>query len=181
MGSLKPLCPKVLHKGSRCTHHIFGFSAYMVPYLHFLPRPVVISTSNLWAPSGQQLYFYICATRSKTLCDLGKVLSKRKWRANELQKASNHIAYCCLATKSCLTLCNLWDCSLQAPLSMRFSRQEYQSGLSFPPPGNLPDPGTELGLLSTSPARVSWFGRQILYHWASWEAYTKHWNTQNTS
>ena len=31
----------------------------------------------------------------------------------------------------------------QAPLSMRFSRQEYQSGLPFPPPGDLLDPGIE--------------------------------------
>ena len=29
----------------------------------------------------------------------------------------------------------------QDPLSMGFSRQEYWSGLSFPPPGDLPDPG----------------------------------------
>ena len=33
----------------------------------------------------------------------------------------------------CLTFCNPMDCSSQAPLSMRFSRQEYQSGLLFPP------------------------------------------------
>ena len=31
----------------------------------------------------------------------------------------------------------------QASLSMGFPRQEYQSGLSFPSPGNLPDPGIE--------------------------------------
>ena len=31
----------------------------------------------------------------------------------------------------------------QASLSMGFSRQEYWSGLPFPPPGDLPDPGTE--------------------------------------
>ena len=31
----------------------------------------------------------------------------------------------------------------QAPLSMGFSKQEYFSGLPFPPPGDLPDPGTE--------------------------------------
>ena len=31
----------------------------------------------------------------------------------------------------------------QAPLSMGFSRQEYWSGLPFPPPGNLPNPGVE--------------------------------------
>ena len=31
-------------------------------------------------------------------------------------------------------------CILLAPLSMRFSRQEYWSGLLFPPPGDLPNP-----------------------------------------
>ena len=31
----------------------------------------------------------------------------------------------------------------QAPLSMGFPRQEYWSGLPFPSPGNLPDPGIE--------------------------------------
>ena len=31
----------------------------------------------------------------------------------------------------------------QAPLSVAFSRQEYWSGLPFPSPGNLPDPGIE--------------------------------------
>ena len=30
-----------------------------------------------------------------------------------------------------------------APLSMGFSRQEYWSGLPFPSPGDLPDPGIE--------------------------------------
>ena len=29
----------------------------------------------------------------------------------------------------------------QTPLSMGFHRQEYRSGLQFPPPGDLPDPG----------------------------------------
>ena len=33
----------------------------------------------------------------------------------------------------------------QAPLSMGFPRQEHWSGYRFPPPGALPDPGTELG------------------------------------
>ena len=31
----------------------------------------------------------------------------------------------------------------QASLSMRFPKQEYWSGLPFPPPGDLPDPGIE--------------------------------------
>ena len=34
-------------------------------------------------------------------------------------------------------------CNSQAPLSMEFSRQEYWSGLLFPSPGDLPNPGIE--------------------------------------
>ena len=37
----------------------------------------------------------------------------------------------------------LWTVAYQAPLSVRFSRQEYLSGLPFPSPGGLPDPGIE--------------------------------------
>ena len=38
-----------------------------------------------------------------------------------------------------------WTVARQAPLSMGFSRQECWSGLLFPSPGDLPDPGTEPG------------------------------------
>ena len=41
--------------------------------------------------------------------------------------------------------CDLMDCSHQAPLSMGFSRQEYWSGLPFPSPGDLADPGIKTG------------------------------------
>ena len=34
-----------------------------------------------------------------------------------------------------------WTVARQAPLSVEFSRQEYWSGLPFPSPGDLPDPG----------------------------------------
>ena len=36
-----------------------------------------------------------------------------------------------------------WSVVHQAPLSMEFSRQEYWSESSFPPPGDLPNPGIE--------------------------------------
>ena len=36
-----------------------------------------------------------------------------------------------------------WTITRQAPLSMGFSRQEYGSGLPFPPPGVRPNPGIE--------------------------------------
>ena len=40
-------------------------------------------------------------------------------------------------------LCDSTDCSLPGPSDHGFSRQEYWSGLPFPSPGDLPDPGTE--------------------------------------
>ena len=58
------------------------------------------------------------------------------------------MSYACVCAKllqSCQTLCNPWTVARQAPLSMGFSRQEHWSGLSFPSPGDLPDPGIKSG------------------------------------
>ena len=46
-----------------------------------------------------------------------------------------------------------WTVAHQAPLSMGFFRQEYWSGLPFPSPGDLPDPGVE----SASPVLAGGF------------------------
>ena len=60
----------------------------------------------------------------------------------------------------------LWTVACQAPPSLRFPRQEYRSGLPFPSPGDLPDPGTE----PRSPAqqvdsyRLSYAGRVVVEH-----------------
>ena len=49
-----------------------------------------------------------------------------------------------LASQSRPTLCNLVDyIAHQVPLPMEFSGQEYWSGLPFPAPGDLPNPGIE--------------------------------------
>ena len=53
-----------------------------------------------------------------------------------------------------------WCVALGAPLSMEFSRQEYRSGLPFPPPGDLPNPGIK------PVSYISCIGivKQVLYH-----------------
>ena len=52
-------------------------------------------------------------------------------------------------TQSSPTLCDPMDfIACQSPPSMGFSRQEYWSGLPFPSPGDLPNPGIEPGSLS---------------------------------
>ena len=46
-------------------------------------------------------------------------------------------------TQPCPTLCDPMNYSLPDPLSMEVSRQEYWSGMPFPSPGDLPNPGIE--------------------------------------
>ena len=52
-------------------------------------------------------------------------------------------------TQSCLTLVTPWIVAYKVSPSMEFSKQEYWSVLSFPSPGDLPDPGIE-------PASPAW-------------------------
>ena len=54
-------------------------------------------------------------------------------------------------------LFDLWTIARQAPLSMGFPTEEYWSGLPFPPPGHLPNPGIK------GASYVPYIGRWILY------------------
>ena len=60
----------------------------------------------------------------------------------------------------------LWTVAHQAPLSMGFSRQEYWSGLPYPPPGDLPNPGIEAASLKSSALAGRFFTTS-----ATWEAH----------
>ena len=63
----------------------------------------------------------------------------------------------------CPTLCNSMDSSLhQSSPSMGFSRQEYWSGLPFPSPGNLPDPGIEPVSHTVGRCSTVWATREVL-------------------
>ena len=65
----------------------------------------------------------------------------------------------CLVAKSCPTLCDPVDYSLQNPLSTGFPRQKYWHGLPFPFPGNRPNPG-----IKPMSSALAGIGRQILHH-----------------
>ena len=62
----------------------------------------------------------------------------------------------------------LWTVAHQAPLSIGFFWQEYWSGLSYPPPADIPNPWIKPSS-PTSPAL-----QEILYHWATGEALYMH-------
>ena len=62
----------------------------------------------------------------------------------------------CMCAKSCALFVTIWTIARQASLFIGFSRQEYWSGLPFPPPGDLPNPRIEPASLM-SPALVGGF------------------------
>ena len=69
------------------------------------------------------------------------------WGMNNRNNSFIHHAQCAKVKAKSLSRVWLfatpWTVACQALQSMGFSRQEYWSGLPFPSPGNLPDPGTE--------------------------------------
>ena len=65
-----------------------------------------------------------------------------------LSPGKNTVCVCVKSLSHVRLFATLWTVAHQAPLSMRFSKQEYWSGLPFPSPGDLPN----LGIEPTSPA-----------------------------
>ena len=73
---------------------------------------------------------------------------------------------------------NPWTVACQAPLSMQFSRQEYQSRLPFPSLGDLPDPGVESrsptlqadSLPSEPPGKTHDIDKELIFY--SFEVYS---------
>ena len=68
----------------------------------------------------------------------------------------------CVSARTCMwvravhALSHVWLFVTQAPLSMRFSRQEYWSGFPFPTPGDLPNPAMKPES-PMSPSLAGWF------------------------
>ena len=57
-----------------------------------------------------------------------------------------NVVFClclCSVDQTCPLLGTPWTVACQVSLSVGFPRQEYWGGLPFPPPGDLPNPGTE--------------------------------------
>ena len=67
-------------------------------------------------------------------------------KKNPTIKGSN-MSHCCVVKllSRVQLFASPWTVAYQAPPSMGFSRLEYWSGLPFPSPGNLPNPGIEPG------------------------------------
>ena len=91
-------------------------------------------------PAGSQIIIFITTYKRVThhISHIKANTFQQKWSVCSIHAMKEIQALSCI----CLTA-TLWTVARQAPLSMGLSRKEYWSGLLFPSPRGLPDPGTE--------------------------------------
>ena len=84
--------------------------------------------------------------------------SENQRRKTDIPRRGGQEDDACVLSHSVVPNSSATPCAIarQAPLSGRFPRQEYWSGLPFPPPGHLPDPGIKPASL-VSPALAGGF------------------------
>ena len=152
---------------------LFGVNNFTLPWL--LCLVVCLLISNLFLTSPGSLDFTIDTHSSDSLsifslsCCFQGLLTCQSQLAGVCVGVWVCVCVCvcaCARLLSCVRLfATLWTAAHHTPLSMGFSCWEHWSGLPFPTPGNLPDPRDE-----TCISCISCIGRQILYHYAMWEA-----------
>ena len=101
----------------------------------------------------------------------------RLWYISYLQQLSmatcpcseNYVSWLKVKSLSHVSLSETpWTVAYQAPPSMGFSRQEYLSGLPFPSPGDLSDPGIKPRFPALQvDAFTLWTTREAMYHKAN--------------
>ena len=141
---------------------------------HFLEE--ISSLSLLFFPSISLLKYTIKCCQLYALCptvNLQNLIILQKWSfvpfiitckclGTERWYTTDWLSYMCVCSVMFSSL-HPWPVAHQVLLTMEFFRQDYWSGLPFPPPEALPNPGTK----PMSPA--SPHCRCILYHWAAYD------------
>ena len=100
------------------------------------------TTSATWEPH------YRGVAETQTVHPMCSTTSSATYQPHNLRKLLSHVfpslgGVLCVSLSYVWLLAISWTVAHQAPLPMGFSRQEYWSGLPFPSPRDLPDPGIE--------------------------------------
>ena len=104
----------------------------------------------LWGRGGGRTPFLLFLLYGRHCCEpwVYTVSSgSQKGAGSNVPSGSSVVPACMLSYSVMASSCNPMHCSPLCSSCMEFFRQEYWSGLPFPPPGDLPKPGIE----STSP------------------------------
>ena len=146
---------------------LFFSGLWCLPSPHSLPHvahapTVLCSTAKLWAVRFQLLSRHLWSAHCVLTPLLLVLLGVRLWAlipfSHEVLAATQlDSSWMCVCSVVCVCVLSRiwlfvapWTVARQALLSMKFPRQEDWSGLSFPTPGNLPDPGIEPKCLASS-------------------------------
>ena len=105
----------------------FTISVSTKPALLVVAPPLQLGTDHCEQSESRKPIFWLCDLHTLHLAFLF------------FSNSGNDYLVHTKSLQSCPTLCNPWTVACQTPLSMGFSRQEYWSGLPYPPPEDLPD------------------------------------------
>ena len=130
---------------------------------NYLVRRIVVriwwikcmSNHRTWTTRSTCINFYFVLVKTRVASPRHGLVAIRQG-ARVCKSFPSCVQRACNLAQLCPTLRSPMDCSPPGSLSAGFSRQEYWSGLSFPPPGDLPDPGSKPTSLA-SPALAGRF------------------------
>ena len=148
--------------GSECGIHSQHMHIYTHVHegMHICNYTTVIGMllTSLWPKKlSETIFFYTLSASSVSLFSLAanyfssdELCSSCCFYLPELRGLTKVVyvsALCCVLSHVWLSV-TPWTVAHQAPLSMGFSRQEYWSGVPYPTPGDLPDPGINTASLA---------------------------------
>ena len=135
-------------------NNILLFPAWVCNYL---PNRAKDNNQNInftWCKNLDRRMTYICDRDINFTYQAEVESSQCSWHENS-DRSDVCVCVCVCVWESHSVVSDSVIC--QAQLSMEFSRQEYWSGLPFPSPGDLPDPGIEPGSLVSSAVASRFF------------------------
>ena len=136
--SFTPNTESLSEKIKRCDHSLYKY--YSPQSLKFYMTYTIFILKSWDINSNRDMKyntFFICNSRGKPA----------KERISRLKIGQWKLCVCARSLQSFPIFATLWTVACQAPLSMGSFKCNYWSGLPCPPPGDLPDPGTELASL----------------------------------
>ena len=145
----------------------------MISYLQWYYCIIVLGIHRLYPHKKADLIDKCCVCSNCSIDRLFPILLSLSipWDMTTL-RLRQLITLCVLNCFSCVQLFVIaWTVACQAPLSMGFCRREYWSGVPFPTPGDLPNPGIEPES-PMSPALANRFFTAS----ATWEAQSWWWS-----
>ena len=134
-----------VHYWNTCVSQSLSSAHWFIDFKCFLwlTSFILMVSKCKWLPISLSLSLSLTHTHTTQISLASPVVFPKlqNYIFNRLLEISTYISCVRVHIRSCLTLCSPIIYSLPASLSVEFPRQEYWSGLPFPTPRDLPNPG----------------------------------------